>query len=268
MAGPKRPNLQREAGIGEPRLTVEELMPPDAESVQSRITGFWSRTARDYEAHPGNVAVPGKQEYDAWVAALRSALPPPPSDLLDVGAGTGFVSLIAAALGHRVTAIDLAEPMLEIARGEAARRRLDIGFMLGDAVAPPFPAESFDALTNRHLLWTLREPTRAFANWWALLRPGARVVAIDALDAISDEDPDTPDSNVDHSGEGLFERYYNRETRAALPVMHLQQWAQVVEMFERAGFEDVSEHEIAAVGDAADAPRAHVLTGFRGRSQG
>ena len=41
------------------------------------------------------------------------------ADVLDAGTGTGFVAMIAAALGHRVTAIDLAEPMLAIARAEA-----------------------------------------------------------------------------------------------------------------------------------------------------
>jgi SAM-dependent methyltransferase len=242
-------------------------MAPEGDSVQARITAFWSRTARDYETHPGNVAVPGTPEYDAWIAALRSALPARASDVLDVGAGTGFVSLIAAALGHRVTGIDLAEPMLEVARAESARRGLDVRFILGDAVAPPFRAESFDAVMNRHVLWTLREPERAFASWRTLLHRGGTVVAIDALDAISDDDPDATNSKNEKPGEGLFERYYNRETRAALPVMHLKEWAQVVEMFEDAGFGDVRVHEIQGVQPAtADAQRAHVVTGFRGRS--
>jgi protein-L-isoaspartate O-methyltransferase len=44
--------------------------------------------------------------------ALRPLLPPPPADILDVGTGTGFLALLLAELGHRVSGIDLSEGML------------------------------------------------------------------------------------------------------------------------------------------------------------
>ena len=101
-----------------------------------------------------------------------------------MGAGTGFLALLLAELGHRVTGVDLAPGMLALARAKAAR--LPAGavrpvFAPGDAVDPPLPAGSVDAVISRHLLWTLTEPQRAFANWRRLLRPGGRVVAIDGL---------------------------------------------------------------------------------------
>jgi len=117
-------------------------------------------------------------------------LPVVPSKVLDVGTGTGFLAWIAAELGHRVTGIDLAESMLEGALAQTAKRRLEVTFEVGDAVAPPFPDRSFDVVISRSLIWTLREPDSAFGNWYALLRPGGRVVAIYGLSAA--EQPDGP----------------------------------------------------------------------------
>lgn len=54
----------------------------------------------------------------AWAAVLVRHMPPQPAGVLDVGAGTGFLSLLAARLGHQVTALGSA--LQE--RGEALRR--------------------------------------------------------------------------------------------------------------------------------------------------
>jgi SAM-dependent methyltransferase len=133
--------------------------------------------AADYEAHAGNVADYGSAEYQAWVDALASVLPEPPTDVLDVASGTGYLALAGAGLGHRVTAVDLAPAMVDELVVNAATRGLAVDARLGDAVAPGFSPASFDAVTSRHLLWTLREPAVAMANWRELLRPGGRLVA-------------------------------------------------------------------------------------------
>ena len=149
--------------------------------VQADITTFWNTVAAGYEAHAGNVAEYGSAQYQRWVDALAAVLPAPPSDVLDVASGTGYVALAAASLGHRVTAVDLAPAMLEELAANAAARGLAVDARLGDAVAPDFPPARFDAVTSRHLLWTLRKPASAMANWRQLLRPGGRLVAMDGF---------------------------------------------------------------------------------------
>ena len=67
-----------------------------SQDAQERINGLWSAVAPEYETHAGNVPGRDSEEYAAWVAALRSLLPPAPADILDIGTGTGFVALIAA----------------------------------------------------------------------------------------------------------------------------------------------------------------------------
>src|SRR4030095_3263873 len=125
--------------------------------LQDKITGFYGAIASGYEAHPGNVPRRGSEEHAAWIDAIAGLLPLPPADVLDVGTGTGYVAMIAADLGHRVTGIDLSEPMLTLARTEPARRALTIHFASGDAVTPDFQPATFDAVISRHLFWTLRD---------------------------------------------------------------------------------------------------------------
>ena len=198
--------------------------------AQARITAFWSAIAHDYEAHTGNVAAYGTDAYQRWVEALSEVLPDPPSNILDVATGTGYLALAAAGLGHRVTAIDLSLPMVEELRGRATDRGLAVDARLGDAVAPDFLPAHFDALTSRHLLWTLREPAKAFANWWALLQPGGRLLAVDGFWFSGCEEAETPP---------LFAAHYTSATRDELPFMRLDRPDPILEILRSVGFVEV-----------------------------
>ena len=212
------------------------------DSIQGRITGFWSTVASEYEAHEGNVPERDSAEFDAWVAAVRELLPPAPADVLDIGTGTGFVALIAAGLGHRVTGIDLSEAMLGESQKAATKAGLDVQFLLRDAVSPELEPQSLDAIVCRHFIWTLREPETAFRNWRELLRPGGRLVAIDGYWFREEAEP------------GLFDRYYSPETRAALLTMRFEQPEPLVAMLERAGFVGVEVSDLAGVHALAERP--------------
>jgi SAM-dependent methyltransferase len=220
------------------------------ETVQARISAFWSTVAPEYEAHPGNVPARDSAEYGAWVDAIRDVLPPAPADVLDIATGTGFVALIAAGLGHRVTGIDLSSAMLDEGRAEADRRGVEVAFEIDDAVEPQFVPASFDAIISRHFIWTLREPERALRNWLQLLRPGGRVVAIDGFWFERTTDDDDAGDDVP----GLFEQHYTKETRAALPAMQMTAVGPIAAMFEQAGFDRVMVSDLETVYALADSP--------------
>jgi SAM-dependent methyltransferase len=215
--------------MGEPGGSNRHPAVRDPNEAQAHITAFWSTAAPEYEAHGGNVAEPGSAQYDQWVAALASVLPDPPCDVLDVASGTGYVALAAASLGHRVTATDLAPAMIDELVANATARSLTVEARLDDAVAPNFAPASFDAVTSRHLLWTLREPERAMANWRALLRPGGRLVAVDGFWFTDWDEGDVPP---------LFAEHYTADTREELPFMHLDGPESILGVLTAAGFVD------------------------------
>ena len=62
----------------------------------------------------------------------------PGMDVLDVACGTGNATLPAAKAGARVTGLDFAPGLLEIARERAADAMVEIDFVEGDAQALPF----------------------------------------------------------------------------------------------------------------------------------
>lgn len=87
-----------------------------------------------------------------------------------MGAGTGFLSLLAARLGHRVTAVDLSQEMLARLRAGAEHEGLDVETINRPAEEPP--EGPFDVVVERHLLWTLPDPVAALSAWRAAAPEG------------------------------------------------------------------------------------------------
>jgi SAM-dependent methyltransferase len=149
---------------------------PDAQvSVTQEIREFWDEDATVYDSSPDHY--PRRpHEQAAWAAALRRLLPEPPATVLDVGAGTGFLSLLLAGQGYTVTALDLSPGMLERLRAKAAERKLQIQTVESDALNPP--SGDFDAVVERHLIWTLPDPGKALEAWHQVA-PQGRLVLVE-----------------------------------------------------------------------------------------
>ncbi|WP_169948908.1 class I SAM-dependent methyltransferase [Microbispora sp. H11081] len=116
----------------------------------------------------------------AWAVRLRSWMPSPPADVLDLGCGTGSLMLLLAEQGHRPVGVDLSPRMAEAARRKLTTAGFDTPVLTGDASDPPASAgASFDVVLVRHLLWTLPTPERALRTWLRLLRPDGRLILIE-----------------------------------------------------------------------------------------
>ncbi|GAA3024962.1 class I SAM-dependent methyltransferase [Streptomyces glomeratus] len=138
----------------------------------------WDRAAADFDDEPDH-GLRDPLVRGAWAARMGEWLPPRPGDVLDLGCGTGSLSLLAAERGHRVTGVDLSPAMVALARAKLSGR--DAVFLVGDAAAPPVPDRLFDAVLVRHVLWALPDPGRALRHWRGLLRPGGRLVLVEGV---------------------------------------------------------------------------------------
>ncbi len=115
----------------------------------------------------------------AWRDLLHTVLPSPPSDVVDLGCGTGSLALLAAEAGHRVTGVDFAPRMIEQARAKADAAGLDIDWRIGDAAAPPVRHGAFDVVLERHVLWAMPDPAAALQAWAALLKPDGVLLLVE-----------------------------------------------------------------------------------------
>jgi ubiquinone/menaquinone biosynthesis C-methylase UbiE len=146
--------------------------------VKQQVAAHWDRRAAHFDDDFGH-SIATAAERAAWDRILDLVVPKGPLDALDAGCGTGFLSLELAARGHRVTGVDFAPAMLELARGKAAAQKLAVRFEQADAENLPFAPQSFDLAISRHVLWTLPHPEAAIEEWMRLLRPGGRLAVVD-----------------------------------------------------------------------------------------
>jgi len=119
-----------------------------------------------------------------WKDAMMDWLAPRPGQkLLDVAGGTGDVSFrfLNRAPGAKAVVLDMTESMLisgrQRAEADSMAERLD--WVVGDAMALPFPDNSFDVYT---ISFGIRNVTRvqdALNEAYRVLRPGGRLMVLE-----------------------------------------------------------------------------------------
>jgi 2-polyprenyl-6-hydroxyphenyl methylase/3-demethylubiquinone-9 3-methyltransferase len=90
-------------------------------------------------------------------------------DVADVGCGAGTQSRLWAELGHRVSGVDVNEPLIRLAQQRAGNAGLDIKFEVGTATALPWADRSMDVCLVPELL-------EHVLDWQSCVNEAARVV--------------------------------------------------------------------------------------------
>lgn len=94
--------------------------------------------------------------------------------LLEIGCGIGVDSIQLAKAGFDVTAVDLTENALEVARQFAQQRDVTIDFRLGNAEALDFADDTFDAVYSFGVLHHTPDIEKAISEVRRVLRPGGK----------------------------------------------------------------------------------------------
>ena len=116
----------------------------------------------------------GDEVRDAVLAAARIL---PEHTVLDIGAGTGFLTEAAVQKAGRVIALDFSESMISEARAKLAGRNVE--FKIGNAEQIPLPDDSVNAVIGNVVLHHCPDPERAVRDMVRVLLPGGRVVLSD-----------------------------------------------------------------------------------------
>ena len=101
-------------------------------------------------------------------------------NVLDIGTGPGFFSILLAERGYNVSAVDYTEEMLVKAKDNAGIFKDEIDFRRMDAQNLNFDNNQFDLIVTRNLTWILEDPEKAYKEWFRVLKPGGKLLNFDA----------------------------------------------------------------------------------------
>ncbi len=153
----------------------------DESQKAGMVHGVFSRVASKYDVM--NDLMSGGV-HRLWKDAMMDWLAPRPGQtLLDVAGGTGDVAFrfLKRAPGATATVLDLTEPMLVAGRqrAEADKMADRLDWVVGDAMALPFAANTFDVYT---ISFGIRNVTRiadALTEAYRVLKPGGRLMVLE-----------------------------------------------------------------------------------------
>ncbi len=193
-----------------PKLSLEELR----QEIKKEYTNVALNPTKGYHFHTGrrlaNILGYDESLYaglpEGNIASFAGTGNPfsvgpinPGETVVDIGAGAGFDSLIAAKLvgpAGRVIGIDMTPEMLRKARDGAAQMQIaDMEFREGYMESLPLPDGLADVVISNGVLNLSLDKTETLREWFRVLKPGGRLqvgdilverpVPADALDDIS-----------------------------------------------------------------------------------
>jgi demethylmenaquinone methyltransferase/2-methoxy-6-polyprenyl-1,4-benzoquinol methylase len=153
---------------------------PESEKA-GRVRGVFGSVASKYDVMNDAMSF---GIHRIWKDAMMDWLAPRAGQrLLDVAGGTGDIAfrfLRRAGHGH-ATVLDLTEPMLVEGRKRAEAEALagSLDWVVGDAMALPFPDNSFDVYTISFGIRNVTRPQEALNEAYRVLRPGGRLMVLE-----------------------------------------------------------------------------------------
>lgn len=146
-------------------------------TAESNATRF-DALANEWDGDPRRVFMAQK-----IARAMRHVLEPDGSEsALELGAGTGLVTLIMARHVARLTAIDVSTGMLEVLRAKCAAKHLSNVETIAGGLPEAIPPASYDLIYASMLLHHISDVPGLLGGLFGRLVPGARIALAD-LDA-------------------------------------------------------------------------------------
>ena len=140
---------------------------------QAKERGFWDRQAPGYDQRSFEWF---ETAYRRSVEKARSVVSPE-QQVLEIGCGTGIISLGIAPHVRHVIGTDIAPEMVAVARRKAEAAGMgNVEFHVHDGYALPYDDASFDAVLLFNILHVVQEPAALMREAHRLLKPGGHLV--------------------------------------------------------------------------------------------
>jgi len=140
----------------------------------------WTKRVDQWHSHVNSAA-----GFEKVLDALVARAEPRPDDVaVDLGAGTGFVTMALAPKVASILAVDISPAMTEeLAKNAAEAGLSNVTAEVGDLTSFALPPASVDLIVSSYVLHHLLDPgkqalVRESINW---LKPGGRLVIADMM---------------------------------------------------------------------------------------
>ena len=140
-------------------------MSHEAEEYFEEVSGRWDVLRKSFYGD------------DVRDAVLNAARVLPEDIVLDVGAGTGFLTEGAAKIARKIIALDFSEAMTGESRAKLSGRSVE--FKIGNVEQIPLPDGSVDAVIGNMILHHCLNPDIAVKEMARVLAPGGRLALSD-----------------------------------------------------------------------------------------
>ncbi|HIE65767.1 MAG TPA: bifunctional demethylmenaquinone methyltransferase/2-methoxy-6-polyprenyl-1,4-benzoquinol methylase UbiE [Nitrospiria bacterium] len=154
---------------------------PSGEGKEKAVQAMFSSIARFYDLNNSLLSL---GLHHRWKKRTLEAVALCPGEkVIDIGAGTADLSILAAAqVGKNGVVItsDLNEAMLRIGLKKVQDRRLSqVLCLLGNAEELPLPDTTFDVALTGFCIRNLSDLDQGFREIYRVLRPGGRMACLD-----------------------------------------------------------------------------------------
>jgi len=159
-------------------------------------------------------------DYDIWVDDIQDLVAPykPENTWLDISCGTASMAIRLAQRGINMTAVDLSEHMIDIARDKASAAKLHIEFDVGNMVDYT-STKAFDVIINLHdglnYLLESSDIELFLRNSFTLLKPGG-ILLFDVVTPLLCQTHFRGYREIFHDEHGGYERYTNYDPNSQL----------------------------------------------------
>lgn len=134
---------------------------------------FWNKLARKYAARPVSDVAGYERTLDRVRHYLRST-----DDVFEFGCGTGSTALKLAPSAAYITATDISEEMIRIAREKAAAENCaNVTFETAAPDSTQWGDAAFDVVLGFNVLHLLRNRPEVLSNLRRVLKPGGTFIS-------------------------------------------------------------------------------------------